>query len=860
MQPQLNGWAFPNFPSATFPDLNFDTADLVSMFGSGPDVCVDGVAEPCTLTAEAAAWARMVNQARASGHCEGLVALASARFNRAELPETVKLLSEEDEIRAVMRAFATQFVPEVQDSIQKWTKASLADKIDELKRSFASDKLQYTLGVYVEGGGHAVLPYAIEYPTSDVARIMVYDSNWPGRNRYVDVDLANDKWSFSFAGDDPANDPNIWTGGAVDMDLTPFEAREGTCPFCGDGTKLQSTTLLVRTENLDWSVETDSGAVSATSPVSGDGSTARPVKGGVSIVRMAAPGGGRSSYDYVITIPNDLLDGPDSPATTVAGGAAPVKKRAKLKFGGASSVFAVMKTGIAQFTTPGGGDDKPVELGTDSIKSNDPSVDLTLASGNLVANASGPSVELGSSGGTLEVAVTTESGEVIEQQATPEAPAVQVKTDETGGVTILEASATGEVKKTDVTADGTKTETVVAASALNLNKVQVELPQALASKAIEVLPKLEDRNLANPNYKADEVYVPPTTVPAPKENAAGPPTTARTQTASTVQTRNAALPPTTARTQTASTVQTRNAALPTTTVARAATTIAAVIKPTLTNFSIPAKTFGDAVFRLNPPKSNSPGGFRYTSSRAEVATVDATTGSVTIVGVGATTITATQAAVQGFLPGTISATLIVAAAKPPIAGTPIAGTKNTAKTPETQPAMPNIGQPTAKFNDCLESFNKADCDLMFRPGKAPDYLALGKSKWLKMCSKLIQKSEADCETEFAYATSGGKEGGPQGDQPGTGQSGKPGTGQPGQPGTGQSGQPGTVQPGQPVTVQPGQPVTGQPGQPVTVQPGQPGTGQPGQPGTGQPGQPGTGQSGEPGTGQPGQPGTGQPGK
>ena len=76
MQPQLNGWAFPNFPSATFPDINFDASDVESMFGSGADVCVDGVADPCQLTAEAAAWARMVNQARATGHCEGLVALA----------------------------------------------------------------------------------------------------------------------------------------------------------------------------------------------------------------------------------------------------------------------------------------------------------------------------------------------------------------------------------------------------------------------------------------------------------------------------------------------------------------------------------------------------------------------------------------------------------------------------------------------------------------------------------------------------------------------------------------------------------------------------------------------------------------
>ena len=226
----------------------------------------------------------------------------------------------------------------------------------------------------------------------------------------------------------------------------------------------------------------------------------------------------------------------------------------------------------------------------------------------------------------------------------------------------------------------------------------MELRPALASKAIEVLPKLEDRNLANPNYKADEAYVPPTTMPAPKENAAGPPTTARTQTASTVQT--------------------RNAALPTTTVARAATTIAAAAKP------------------------------------------------------------------------------------------PIAETKNTAKTPETEPAMSDIKQPTANFDDnCPESFPKADCDLMFRTGKPPDFLALGKSKWVKMCSKLLKRSEADCETEFAGATSGGKEGGPQGDQPGqvvATQPGKPGTTQPGKPGTVQPGQPGTTQPGQPGTVQPGQ--------------------------------------------------------
>ena len=91
LQTSINGWSFPNYPSSEFPDTDFNEADLVSMFGSGDEICVGGVATPCKLTAEASAWARMVNQSRASGACEGLVAIASTRFNNKEQPSTVKL-------------------------------------------------------------------------------------------------------------------------------------------------------------------------------------------------------------------------------------------------------------------------------------------------------------------------------------------------------------------------------------------------------------------------------------------------------------------------------------------------------------------------------------------------------------------------------------------------------------------------------------------------------------------------------------------------------------------------------------------------------------------------------------------------
>ena len=79
--------------------------------------------------------------------------------------------------------------------------------------------------------------------------------------------------------------------------------------------------------------------------------------------------------------------------------------------------------------------------------------------------------------------------------------------------------------------------------------------------------------------------------------------------------------------------------------------------PSLTNFTVAAKTFGDAAFSLVAPRSNSDGAFTYTSSNTDVATIDGTT--VTVVGAGAATITATQAATTNFASASTTATLQV---------------------------------------------------------------------------------------------------------------------------------------------------------------------------------------------------------
>ena len=87
--------------------------------------------------------------------------------------------------------------------------------------------------------------------------------------------------------------------------------------------------------------------------------------------------------------------------------------------------------------------------------------------------------------------------------------------------------------------------------------------------------------------------------------------------------------------------------------------------PTLSAFAVPAQLVGAAPFTLTAPTSNSAGAFTYTSSNTNVATISGDT--VTIVGAGTSTITATQAADGSYGTGSITATLSVT---PPAAPTP----------------------------------------------------------------------------------------------------------------------------------------------------------------------------------------------
>ena len=509
LAPNPNGFAFANFGAAASPET-FGADDLVAMFGNGPDVCVGGTT-PCKPTAEAAAWAAMVNDNRQAGHCEGFAVLSANRFTAGKNPPSVQLTQDATVTHDIMRAFATQFFQSTQDETVGWQKKSLKDKVATLENALASKKVTYTLAVYTAEGGHAILPYAVEYNGPDEAKIKVYDSNWPGQDRYVLVDLKNEKWTFDYSGANPATDTgeNIWTGGAGDLDITSMSARDSaSIPFGkGDGTVTKSL-LLVRSAALNWSITTPAGQLRP-GEAAPSGTSIRPVRSSAN----KAPG---APVDYMIS----------------------VDAGQKLEFNlpDPSRVTGITPKAAIRIDTKGS-KKGPVTLTDTGVKSDDPAVVLSLADGNLVASSNGAGNEISTTGDQLAVQVTAPNGDPVSVTVTDAAPAVDVRTpgrdgvDANANVEILTQTGDNQIEKKVVDATGKETVTTETGQ-LDNTQVNRPMPTDLAAPATK--PGLPAR---------DERVVDPATISAGTTVPTGETSTTIAAATETTVSKPSALPP-----------------------------------------------------------------------------------------------------------------------------------------------------------------------------------------------------------------------------------------------------------------------------------------------------------------------------
>jgi len=240
-RPDANGFGFPNYGGQG--ETNLTPNDLQRMFGD--TACVSIKAGQCVLTPPGNQWLQQINTAMNGGHCEGMAVLSNlfytgklnaANFGADTVP-ALQITGNEPLQREIAYWWATQSTQPSRSGIVAQTPSGV---INTLMTAFAAGRAggdQYAVGIYKRDrtGGHAITPYAVEDRGKGVYWIMVYDNNYPGAAREIEVNTTTDTWQYS-GSTNPAEPADKYEGDAETktLELAPIGPRLGhqNCPFC----------------------------------------------------------------------------------------------------------------------------------------------------------------------------------------------------------------------------------------------------------------------------------------------------------------------------------------------------------------------------------------------------------------------------------------------------------------------------------------------------------------------------------------------------------------------------------------------------------------------------------------------------
>jgi hypothetical protein len=236
-----NGFGFPNYGGQG--ETNMTPNDVRRMFGDKACVSIEG--DQCILTPPGAQWLDSINKASSGGHCEGMAVLSNlfytgkanpADFGAATAP-ALQIAGNEPLQREIAYWFSTQATQPARSGIVAQTPSGV---VNTLLTSFAAGPTgsdQYAVGIYKRDrtGGHAITPYAVEDRGDGVYWIMIYDNNYPGAARAIEVNTKTDTWNYS-GSTNPAEAAGKYEGDAETktLELAPIAPRLGQqdCPFC----------------------------------------------------------------------------------------------------------------------------------------------------------------------------------------------------------------------------------------------------------------------------------------------------------------------------------------------------------------------------------------------------------------------------------------------------------------------------------------------------------------------------------------------------------------------------------------------------------------------------------------------------
>ncbi|MGE4072115.1 MAG: hypothetical protein AB7E72_13170 [Lysobacterales bacterium] len=238
-RPVPDGFGFANWGGKQYPHAKLTADDASFLFGD--QVCARKQGDTCIPTPAAQLWIDQVNKSTENGHCEGMAALSSAFFLKQENVDNYGAkqpyaLKPDDEwlMRTISTYYATQMLEPVSTTVTTTQRWSLQQIVDEIIKTLKARNDYPRIGIWGDSGGHAVTPYRVEQGTPGVYRVFLYDNNFPGAERYLDIDVPKNRWVYSGGALNPSQDPKPWQGSAGSMALTQLSVRYQPlkCPFC----------------------------------------------------------------------------------------------------------------------------------------------------------------------------------------------------------------------------------------------------------------------------------------------------------------------------------------------------------------------------------------------------------------------------------------------------------------------------------------------------------------------------------------------------------------------------------------------------------------------------------------------------
>lgn len=217
--------------------FNFTDSDLPALFGA--DVGCTAIKNGrCIANPIASLMASIFSFAIMGGHCYGMAGVASQLFNQetdrgnfTNSYATFGMRLDEKVGREISIAWAKQFAW-LKDPARKteYTKTA-RQAIEALREGLRPGVSPYILTFFFEGGGHAITPTAVTDRGSGKYDIVVYDNNFPLRERAFKVDTVANTWEYQVT-TQPGSGDVIARGDATseNLQLVPVSTLKDKVP------------------------------------------------------------------------------------------------------------------------------------------------------------------------------------------------------------------------------------------------------------------------------------------------------------------------------------------------------------------------------------------------------------------------------------------------------------------------------------------------------------------------------------------------------------------------------------------------------------------------------------------------------